>query len=319
MTNNTKYGQPKKAIIPAAGFGTRTLPLSKSIPKEMLPVWNKPVIQYVVEDLVSAGVEEIIIVTSPSKKAVEDYFSEDEALDTVLRSKGKDELADELLGLQNLAKFVFVRQHGAPKGNQLPVANAKYLIKPDEPFFVMWADDFFQTGESRSRCQQLLDVYSQTGNSVIALIDAGPDAPDRYAIPIIDKELGDGVYHLKDFLEKPGRDKIQSPLASVGGFVLTPDALPLIGTIDNHHPSGETFMADVIGVLARDGKVDAKLIDGKFQDGGDIFKYATSVVDLALADKKQGEAFLDYLTDAIKDFRMNMRKSDTKQTKGNSK
>lgn len=297
-----KYKMPTKAIIPAAGFGTRTLPLNKSIPKEILPVWDKPVIQYVIEDLVSVGVEDIIIVTSPNKKAIEDYFSEDAHLDHVLRSKGKDELADKLQDIEKLARISFIRQHGSPLGNQLPVDNAKHLLTEGEPFFVMWADDFFQT-ERKTRCQQLLDVYSKTGNSVVGLIDAGEDAADKYALPMIEEDLGDDTYHISGLLEKPGKGVVDTTFASVGGMLLTYDVVPLLGTKQPQKEGGEVAMADLINVLAADGKVDAKLIDGKFQDGGDIFKYTTSVIDMALADEKRGAEMLSYLEQKVKELR----------------
>ncbi|HYH74493.1 MAG TPA: sugar phosphate nucleotidyltransferase, partial [Candidatus Saccharimonadales bacterium] len=157
----SQFVRPTTAVIAAAGFGTRFLPQTKAMPKEMLPIVDKPVIQIIVEQLVAAGVTDIIIVTGYSKRAIEDHFDRSEDLEADLRAKGKDPLADQIRDIAELANFVYVRQKGTPKGNARPLLNVRHLLRDDEPFFFLFADDFF-------RCeipypQQLLEAYEQTG------------------------------------------------------------------------------------------------------------------------------------------------------------
>jgi len=171
--------QVRKAVIAAAGFGTRFLPQTKAMPKEMLPIIDKPVIQLVVEDLVAAGVTDIIIVTGPTKRAIEDHFDRAMELEEELRGKDKHKAADRIKNIAEMANFIYVRQKGLPKGNGRPVLNAAHLIG-DEPFFMFFGDDFF-SGGSTSRAQQLLETYNQTGKSVISLMEVEKkDADIRY-------------------------------------------------------------------------------------------------------------------------------------------
>ena len=137
--------QPTKAIILAAGLGTRFLPQTKAMPKEMLPIIDKPVIQLVVEDAVAAGVTDIIIVTGSTKRAIEDHFDRSDGMESELREKGKEAMADRLKAIAEMANFVYIRQKGEPKGNALPVLNAQHMIDDDEPFFVLTADDFYHS------------------------------------------------------------------------------------------------------------------------------------------------------------------------------
>ena len=156
----------RKAVIAAAGMGTRFLPQTKAMPKEMLPIIDRPVIQLVVESAVEAGIEDIIVVTGATKRAIEDHFDRSIEFEAELRSKGKDPAADTIKSIAELANFIYIRQKGDVKGNAVPVINAEHLIG-DEPFMYFFADDFY-TGEV-SYAKQLLDAYEKTGKSVIAL------------------------------------------------------------------------------------------------------------------------------------------------------
>ncbi len=283
---------PTKAIIAAAGLGTRFLPQTKAMPKEMLPIVDKPVIQIIVEQLVAAGVETIIIVTGYTKRALEDHFDRSEELENELRAKGKDDLADQVEKIGNLANFVYVRQKGTPKGNARPVLNARHLIDDDEPFFVIFADDFFRSQVPYPL--QLLEAYNKTNSSVISLVKVEPEDTTRIGIAIPKGEEEDGIIKIVGFVEKPGPKKTPSLYGSVGSYLLTPDIWPLL---EKEIPGvgGELVLGDAIGELASQTAVYGKVIDGVWHDAGDKSRYLQAIVDHALVDPTIGPGFREYL------------------------
>ncbi len=285
---------PKTALVAAAGLGTRFLPQSKSMPKEMIPIIDKPVIQLVVEELVSAGVENIIIVTGLAKRPLEDHFDRNYELERQLIAKGKMDKFKAIKDVAELANFIYVRQKGEPKGNARPVLNAKSLLKDDEPFFMYFADDFFRSEVPRA--QQLLEVYKQTGKSVISLIHATDDAPDKYGMAETDLQLDSvkDAYRITELREKPGRGNTKSTLASVGGYLLTPDILPIIAQ-EKVDASGEITMADSINELAQKDEVYGKMIEGTWHDTGDQLKYIYAVIDMALHNDLYKDDLKSYL------------------------
>ena len=289
--------QPTKAVICAAGLGTRFLPQTKSMPKEMLPVVDRPVIQLIVEELVGVGVEDIIIVTSSGKKIIEDHFDRDDALDVELRAKGKDDIADQLNAISDMANFIYIRQKGSPKGNALPVKNAAHLLA-DEPFYVLFADDFFRSDYSRAA--QLRDAYMKTGKSVIPLMEIDTIDSDKYGMAVADDKLDDSTFKISGLIEKPGKENTPSNLASLGGYLLTPDILPII---ENQAPgaNGEITLADSINELAHRDQVYGKVIDGVYHDTGDQFKYLQAVVDMGLSHEEFGDTFRSYLDKRLSD------------------
>lgn len=289
--------QPTKAIIAAAGLGTRFLPQTKAMPKEMLPIVDKPVIQIIVENLVAAGVETIIIVTGYTKRALEDHFDRSEELENELRAKGKNDLADQVEAIGNLANFVYVRQKGAPKGNARPVLNARHLIEDDEPFFVIFADDFFR-GEVPYPLQ-LLRAHQKTNSSVISLVEVEPDDTKRLGIAIPDGKADDGTIKLKGFVEKPGPDKTPSLFASVGSYLLTPD---IWAYLDELKPGlgGEIVLGDAIGEMTKSKHVYGQVIKGVWHDAGDKSRYLQAIVDHALVDPTVGPGFREYLQKRLK-------------------
>jgi len=284
--------QPTKAIICAAGLGTRFLPQTKAMPKEMLPIIDKPVIQLIVEQAVAAGVTDIIIVTGSTKRAIEDHFDRSDELERDLRERGKNEKADEIEAIANLANFVYVRQKGTPKGNARPILNAQHLIGDDEPFFVFFADDFFRSKTPWP--MQLKDAYNRTGKSVISLIEVDKSDADKYGMVEIGTEESDRVFKLNGLIEKPGADKTPSNFASVGSYLLTPDIMPLIAQ-EKVGVNGEITLADSINELARADTVYGCFIDGVWHDTGDQLKYIMAVVDHALESNTYGHALEDYL------------------------
>lgn len=283
--------QPTKAIICAAGLGTRFLPQTKAMPKEMLPIIDRPVIQLIVEEAVAAGVTDIIIVTGSTKRAIEDHFDRSDELEADLREKGKGDKADELRAIAELANFVYVRQKGSPKGSARPVLNAQHLIGSDEPFFVFFADDFFRSDVPRA--VQLKQVYEKTGKSVISLIEVAKKDADKYGMASIGEDIGGGAFRIEELIEKPGEANTPSSFASVGGYLLTPDILPIIAQ-EKIGKGGEIGLADSINELAQTGSVYGKFIEGTWHDTGDQLKYIQAVVDMAL-ESDYGAEFAAYL------------------------
>jgi UTP--glucose-1-phosphate uridylyltransferase len=284
--------QPTKAIICAAGLGTRFLPQTKAMPKEMLPIIDRPVIQLIVEEAVAAGVTEIIIVTGSTKRSIEDHFDRSDELEAELREKGKDDKADEIKRIAELANFIYIRQKGYPKGNARPILNAQHLIDDDEPFFVFFADDFFRSEVPRA--VQLKNAYQKTGKSVISLTKVNVKDADQYGMAAIDQDLGDGTFRLTQLVEKPGEKDTPSNFASVGGYLLTPDILEIIAQ-EKIGKNGEITLADSINELAQKDEVYGQFIEGIWHDTGDQMKYLKAVVDSALVSDEYGKEFDAYL------------------------
>ncbi|HEY8992766.1 MAG TPA: UTP--glucose-1-phosphate uridylyltransferase [Candidatus Microsaccharimonas sp.] len=284
--------QPTKAIICAAGLGTRFLPQTKAMPKEMLPLIDRPVIQVIVEQAVAAGVTEIIIVTGSTKRAIEDHFDRSDQLEAELRENGKDDKADEIKRVAELANFVYVRQKGFPKGNARPILNARHLINDDEPFFVFFADDFFRS--EKPWPLQLKESYNETGKSVISLIEVERKDADKYGMAILEDEKSDKLFKLGGLIEKPGEANTPSIFASVGSYLLTPDIWQYLEQ-EKVGAGGEIGLADSINELAKEGEIYGRFIDGVWHDTGDQLKYIKAVVDLALESDEYGAELTEYL------------------------
>jgi UTP--glucose-1-phosphate uridylyltransferase len=284
--------QPTKAIICAAGLGTRFLPQTKAMPKEMLPLIDRPVIQVIVEQAVAAGVTEVIIVTGTTKRAIEDHFDRSDQLEAELRENGKDDKADEIKRVAELANFVYVRQKGSPKGNARPILNARHLINDDEPFFVFFADDFFRSNTPWPL--QLKESYNETGKSVISLIEVDRKEADKYGMAILEGEKSDKLFKLGGLIEKPGEAHSPSNFASVGSYLLTPDIWQYLEQ-EKVGAGGEINLADSINALAKEGEIYGRFIEGVWHDTGDQLKYIKAVVDLALESDEYGAELTDYL------------------------
>ncbi len=292
----TEFRQPTKAIIPAAGLGTRFLPQTKAMPKEMLPIVDKPVIQLVVEDLVSAGITDIIIVTGSTKRAIEDHFDRSHELENELIEKGKDDKAEGIKAVAEMANFIYLRQKGLPKGNARPVLNAKHLIDEGEPFFVVSADDLFSSRVPRA--QQMLDAYNRTGKSVLCLTEVDREDSSKYGMVSVKEDLGGGLVELAEVVEKPGPEKTPSNLATIMGYILTPDILPIISQEKTGH-SGELVLVDSINELLKTDKVYGQVIDGVYRDTGDPEKYLRTLVNMTLENPIYGPSFEEFLRDRV--------------------
>src|ERR1035438_192080 len=216
-----------KAVIAAAGFGTRFLPQTKAMPKEMLPIIDKPIIQYVVEELVAAGIKDIIIITGYSKRSIEDHFdtpNEDLLVNLRKGGKNKEPLLQEIEALANLANFIYIRQKG-PYGNAAPIMSAAHVIG-NEPFIYTYDDEFFSA--SQGRTTQMIEAYNKHNASVFACIRVKTDEEyDRYGI-LAAQKLEDNSVKVKGIVEKPGKAEAPSDLASVSGYLLMPEIFSYI-------------------------------------------------------------------------------------------
>lgn len=301
-TDSTKTKRVTKAVIAAAGFGTRFLPQTKAMPKEMLPLVDKPIIQYVVEELVSAGVRDIIIVTGYNKRSIEDHFDYPNT-DLIGNLKqggaGKEHYIKEIEAISDLANFIYVRQKGL-YGNATPIMNAQHMIG-DEPFFYVFADDLFVA--SPSRFQQMVDRYNEFGGSVLPCVKAVNDEDfKRYGI-MGGNEIRDGVVELTQIVEKPGRDKAPSDLASVGGYLFTPDIFPYLEREQaNVQADAEFMLQPAVQAMIKDNhKFYAFVLsNSRYYDTGNKLEYLKTVVDFALEREDIGEDFRAFLLDRIK-------------------
>ena len=285
----------RKVVIPAAGFGTRFLPATKAQPKEMLPIVDKPIIQYVVEEAVEAGIEQVIIVTGWHKRAIEDHFDKHFELEARLEKDGKVELLEEVRKISNLANFVYVRQK-EPLGNGHALLVAKEIVG-DEPVVMLWGDDFISA--SPSRTQQMIAAYEKYGTSILSAIrTSDPEDTNKYGYVGGDK-VEDGVINVKEFIEKPGLDKAPSDMAIVSGFLFTPDIFEALEraipqTIDK---GKELYYVDGVNNLMREGKkVHAvEIKNAKYYDCGSKIGYLKTVVDHGLEHEDVNGEFRKYL------------------------
>ena len=297
----SKYKKIRKAVIPAAGFGTRFLPQTKAMPKEMLPIVDKPVIQYVVEELVEAGIEDIIIVTGYHKRTIEDHFdapSKELIENLMMGGEKKKPLLDEVNRIGNLANFFYVRQKG-PYGNGTPLINVKPLIG-DEPFIYTWSDDFIMAEPSRFK--QLIEVYEEFGCSVLGGVKAKKDEDyDRYGYAG-GKLIRNGLVDVNKIIEKPGKKRAKqenlADIANVSGFLLTPDIFNYLDEVlENLKPGQEFYYNDALSLMLRAGKrvLVKEVSGGKFYDNGNKLEYLKTVVEFALKDKDLNGDFRNYL------------------------
>lgn len=294
----------RKAVIPAAGFGTRFLPQTKAMPKEMLPVVDKPIIQYIVEELVDAGITDIVIVTGYHKRSIEDHFDRP-SLELVenLRMGGekKKHLIDQIEKVASMANFYYVRQKG-PYGNGTPLMNVRHMIG-DEPFIYTWSDDFIKAAPN-SRFKQLLEIYEEFGCSVLASIKATKDEDyDRYGFAG-GKSIRDGIIDIETIVEKPGKDNAPSDLANVSGFIFTPDIFNYLQKArENLQEGAELYYNDAIKLMIEDNKkvLAAEIKGGKFYDTGNKLEYLKTMVEFALDHPEVSDAFRAYLKD-LKDL-----------------
>ncbi len=289
----------KKAVIAAAGFGTRFLPATKAMPKEMLPLVDKPIIQYVVEDVVSAGVEDIAIVTGWHKRNIEDHFDYPFELEKRLEEAGKHEQVEEVRKIANLANFIYIRQKG-PYGNGTPIWNARSFIG-DDPFLFLWADDFITA--TPTRCQQLVSAYERVGGSAIlsSVRKSGPEDYKRYGY-VDGQAVGDNMIQVERMVEKPGPGVISSDFAVVSGFLFGPEMVDAIEEamrrLEGDKTGRELYYTDAINILLEQKKLvhALEIENGKFYDCGNKLEYLKAVVEFGLKHEDLKADFQEFLT-----------------------
>ncbi len=290
----------RKAVIPVAGFGTRFLPATKAQPKEMLPLVDKPIIQYVVEDAVSAGIEDIILVTGWHKRNIEDHFDYPFELEKRLEEAQKYELLEEIRKIANLANFYYVRQKG-PLGNATPIWNARQIIG-GEPFLVLWGDDVFEASPTRS--QQLVERYEQLGGSaILAGISATADEDYKRYGYASGSNVGEGALKIEQLIEKPGQPLLTEHCAVVSGLLLSPDFFPALEEAMKRHEQkntpGELVYVDAINILLEQNKdcFAVEINNGKYYDCGNKLEYLKAVVEFGLKHDDLHDEFASYLKD----------------------
>ena len=296
----------RKAVIAAAGFGTRFLPQTKAMPKEMLPIVDKPIIQYVVEELVDAGIQDIIIVTGYSKRSIEDHFdnpNQDLINNLIKGGKSKQLLLEEIKKIADLANFVYVRQKG-PYGNAAPLMSVEHLIG-EEPFIFSWGDDFVKA--SPSRFKQLIDVYQKHTASVLTCVPAKGD-PDykRYGF-VGGEQIEPALMLVKKIVEKPGsKEKASSNYATVSSYLFTPELFSYLHQAKKQLSPGEEFiMQPCLQKMIDDGHkiYGCQIVNGKYYDTGNKLEYLKTVVDFVLQHKGIGRPFAAYLEQKLKEIK----------------
>jgi UTP--glucose-1-phosphate uridylyltransferase len=295
--------QPKKvrkAVIAAAGFGTRFLPQTKALPKEMLPIVDKPIIQCVVEELAEAGIEDIVIVTGYHKRSIEDHFDHISAdLKANLKAGNKSELLKETKKVSELANFAYVRQKG-PYGNATPLLNVEHLIG-DEPFIYAWGDDFIKA--SPPRFSQMVEVYEQNPGIVLACIPVSSEQDYKKYGFVGGIEKKPGLVKANKIIEKPGsRENSPSNIASVSGYIFEPELFKYLhAEVKNLEKGQEFWMQPAIQQMIDEGKDvwALEIKNGKFYDTGNKLEYLKTVVDFALENDEFGQQFRKYLEEKL--------------------
>jgi UTP--glucose-1-phosphate uridylyltransferase len=280
----------RKGVFPAAGLGTRFLPATKAQPKEMLPLVDKPTIQYVMEEAVASGLSEIVIVTGRNKRAIEDHFDAAFELEYYLNDRGKMEELAQIKTISDLASVSYVRQK-EPLGLGHAILCARSLVG-DEPFGVFLGDDIIGR-TSRPCMRQLLDVYERYGGPVLAIERVPRSRIHQYGV-IAGRSIGDNVWQIDDLVEKPRPADAPSDLAIIGRYVLTPDIFPILAETEAD-ARGEIQLTDALRALRRQRPMYGLLFEGKRFDTGDKLGFLKATVEFALERPDLAEEFRTYL------------------------
>lgn len=283
----------KKAIIPAAGLGTRFLPATKAQPKEMLPIVDKPTIQYIVEEAIAAGIEDILIVTGKDKGSIEDHFDKSIELELALKEKGQDEMLDLVQDISNLVDIHYIRQK-QPLGLGHAIYCARTFIN-DEPFAVLLGDDVVVSREPA--IGQMMEIMEDNIEPVLGVQPVPPAEVNKYGIVDYIKKEG-RVYQVKDMIEKPSREQAPSHLAILGRYIITPDIFPIL---ENTEPGrgGEIQLTDALRTLSQKRNMKAYNFKGKRYDIGNKMGFLKATVEFALRREDLREEFREYLKELV--------------------
>lgn len=279
----------KKAIIPAAGLGTRFLPATKAQPKEMLPIVDKPTIQYIVEEAISSGIEDILIVTGRNKKSIEDHFDKSFELEVTLENKGKNDLLSEVREISNMINIHYIRQK-EPKGLGHAIYCAKSFVK-DEPFAVLLGDDIV---DAEKPClKQLMDAYDEYGASILGVQEVSKKDVNKYGI-VSGSKVENNVYSVSDLVEKPSIEKAPTNIAILGRYIINPAIFEIL---EHTKPGagGEIQLTDALKELAKLESMYAYIFEGKRYDVGNKLGFLEATVEFALKRNDLNEQFKTYL------------------------
>ena len=280
----------RKAVIPVAGLGTRFLPATKAIPKEMLTIVDRPTIQYIVEEAVASGIEEIILVTSAGKSAIENHFDYDFQLDTVLKDRKKEQLREELNNISNLIDIISVRQK-EPLGLGHAIWMARNVVG-DEPFMVLLGDDLVMS--KVACCKQMIELYEEVGESIVAVQRVPMDQTHQYGIVEGVAVEQERTYKVDRMVEKPAPGTCNSDMAIIGRYLLMPEIFELLERTTPGH-GGEIQLTDALLALSNKRAMYAYEFNGKRYDAGDKLGYLKAIVDFAVSHNSLGKPFQAYL------------------------
>ena len=283
----------KKAIIPAAGLGTRFLPATKSQPKEMLPIVDKPTLQYIIEEAIESGIEEILIITGRNKKSIEDHFDKSVELELELEQKGKKEMLEMVRDISNMVNIHYIRQK-EPKGLGHAIHCAKSFIG-DEPFAVLLGDDIV---DADTPClKQLINTYDEYKTTILGVQEVAKEDTDKYGILDV-KHIEDRVYKVKDMVEKPSVESAPSNIAILGRYIINPSIFEIL---ENQEPGkgGEIQLTDALKTLSTQEAIYAYNFEGRRYDVGDKFGFLEATIDFALKRDELREDLLNYMKDIV--------------------
>lgn len=280
----------RKAVIPAAGLGTRFLPATKAMPKEMLPIVDKPTIQYIVEEAIASGIEEILIITGKSKRAIEDHFDRSIELEVELEKKNNQELLELVKSVSEIVNIHYIRQK-SPNGLGHAISCAKIFVG-DEPFAVLLGDDVVYN-DGKPCLRQLIDVYEAQGSSVLGVQEVAESEVNKYGI-VDGQEISKGLYTVNDLVEKPAVEEAPSNVAILGRYIINPSIFEIL---ENTAPGkgGEIQLTDALKVLAKQEDMVAYCFEGKRYDVGNKQGFLEATVETALRRPELKDEFTAYL------------------------
>lgn len=287
----------KKAIIPFAGLGTRFLPATKSQPKEMLPIVDKPTLQYIIEEAINSGIEEILIITGRNKKSIEDHFDKSVELELELQQKGKTEMLEMVQEISNMVNIHYIRQK-EPKGLGHAIHCAKSFIG-DEPFAVLLGDDIV---DSETPClKQLIDAYDEYKTSILGVQEVAKEDTNKYGI-LDCKYIEDRVYKVKDMVEKPSVEEAPSNIAILGRYIITPAIFKIL---ENQAPGkgGEIQLTDALKTLAQHEAIYAYNFEGRRYDVGDKLGFLEATIDFALKRDNLKDGLMNYMKNVVEEIK----------------
>ncbi|OGI14914.1 MAG: hypothetical protein A2878_01010 [Candidatus Moranbacteria bacterium RIFCSPHIGHO2_01_FULL_54_31] len=281
----------KKAILPVAGFGTRFLPATKAQPKEMLPVVDKPVVQYLVEEAVASGIEEIIFVTGRGKRAIEDHFDVSYELEDTLVEKNKHDLLETVQKISGLARFSYVRQP-VPLGDGHALLQAAHLVDDDESVLVIFGDCIYDSVVPASR--QLIEAYEKYQAPIIGLSEVAPEDVSKFGV-IGGEQLDERDWKVTHMIEKPQPEEAPSRAVAVGKYIITREVFETLSSM-NQGKSGEIRLADAFDLmLAKQRPMYGRMLEGEWLDTGDKFNFLRATIHLGLKHPEIGEKLRGYL------------------------